>query len=69
MGGLKQHLIRDDSLRPRLWPAKQRIPGGVSWHICYTGKWTQFGGEWTLMKPRGDVPVETVLISKHHSLE
>ena len=33
-----QHLNRDDSLRPRLWPAKQRIPRGISWYICYTSK-------------------------------
>ena len=40
MGGLSHCLSRDDSLRPCLWPAKQRLFGRISGHISDTGKFT-----------------------------
>lgn len=41
MGGA---LSRDDSLRPRLWPAKQRFPSRVSRHQRHFGKSTSGNG-------------------------
>ncbi len=38
MGESSYHLSRNDSLRPRLWPAKQCVPGWIPWHIGDTGK-------------------------------
>lgn len=40
MGGLSHCLSRDDSLRPCLWPAKQRFSGRISGHISDAGKFT-----------------------------